>query len=177
MEVPELGRRVHLGDDVPRLEAVDLVQRDDDRGAEREHAPGDEPVARPDPFARREDEENSVDTLERLVDGPLHALCQRIERALEAGEIDEDELVAVAVGDSGDSPARGLRLVGDDCDLAPAERVHERRLADVGTACDRDEAGSHSSKVSGRSCSGVRVTTSPPAFLNVTRPILNSYSH
>src|ERR687895_385623 len=53
MEVAEPGRSRHLRRDVPRLEAVDLVQRDHDGHAETEHAPSDEAVAGPDPLPRR----------------------------------------------------------------------------------------------------------------------------
>ena len=53
---------LHLLGDVPRLEPVDLVQRDHDRHAEREDALGDEAVARADPLARREHEQHGVDS-------------------------------------------------------------------------------------------------------------------
>ena len=51
---------------------------------------------------------------------------------------------------------------------------HEQGDFEVRTARNGDEAGLHSSKVSGRSSAGVRETTSPSAFLKVTRPIWNS---
>ena len=174
VEVAELGGRVHLGRDVARLQPVDLVQRDHDRHSEREHPLCDEPVTRADPLARREDEQHRVDVLERLVDGALHPLGHRVERALEAGQVDEHELVVLAVRDARDAAPRRLRLVGDDRDLAARERVDERRLADVRPAGDCDEARLHRSKVSGRSSSGVLVTTSPSAFLYVTRSKRNS---
>ena len=47
-----------------------------------------------------EDEQDRVDVLERPVDGALHALGHRVERALEARQVDEHELVAVAVHDA-----------------------------------------------------------------------------
>ena len=103
----------------------------------------DEAVAGADPLARGEHEQHAVDVLERSVDGVLHALGERVERALEARQVGEDELVVVAVRDPEDAPPRRLRLVGDDRDLAAAERVHERRLADVRPACDGDEARLH----------------------------------
>ena len=62
---------------------------------------------------------------------------------LHAREVDQHELAAVAVAladDPADRAPRGLRLVGDDRDLRADERVHERRLADVRPAGDRDEA-------------------------------------
>ena len=77
------------------------------------------------------------------VDRVLHPLGERVERPLEARQVGEDELVVVAVRDPEDAAARRLRLVGDDRDLAAAERVHERRLADVRPARDGDEARLH----------------------------------
>src|SRR5689334_12125507 len=46
VERSELGRGLHLRGDVARLEAVDLVDDDDDRDAEREDLAGDEAVSR-----------------------------------------------------------------------------------------------------------------------------------
>ena len=140
VEVAEPRGRLHLRRDVAALQPVDLVERDHDRHAELEDAPRDEAVARADPLARGEDEQHGVDVLERRVDGALHVLGQRVERPLEARQVGEDELVVVAVGDAEDPPPRRLRLVGDDRDLAAAERVHERRLADVRPPGDGDEA-------------------------------------
>ena len=131
MERPEPGGGLHLRGDVPRLQPVDLVHGDHDRDAECEDALGDEAVAGADVGAAVDDEQDAVEVLERGVHGALHALGERVERALEAGEVGEHELVAVAVRDPEDPAARRLRLVGDDRHLAAAERVDERRLADV----------------------------------------------
>ena len=56
----------------------------------------------------------------------LHPLGESVERTLEPGQVGEHELVVVAVRDSDDAAAGGLRLVRDDRDLSPAERVDER---------------------------------------------------
>ena len=143
VEVAEARGGGHLLRDVAALQAVDLVQRDHDRHAEREDALGDEAVARADPLARREHEHDALHVLERGVHGALHPLREGIERTLETRQVGEDELVVVAVRDAEDAAPRRLRLVGDDRDLAAAERVDERRLADVRPACDRDEARPH----------------------------------
>ncbi len=139
-EVSQLGGALHLLGDVTRLQAVDLVQRDHDRHAEAEHALGDEAVAGADPLPGREHEQHTFDIFERLVDRALHVLGERIARALEPGQICEHELRVRRVRDPEDAVPRRLRLVGDDRDLAAAERIHERRLADVRTAGDGDEA-------------------------------------
>jgi hypothetical protein len=65
-------------------------------------------------------------------------------------------------------------LSEDDRDLAAASGVHERRLADVRTSGDRDEPRTSQLERLGRSSAGVRVTTSPSAFLKVTRSNRNS---
>ena len=102
------------------LEPVDLVQRDHDGNAEREDAPRDEAVAGADPVARGEDEEHDVDVLERAVDRLLHALGQRVHRALEARQVDEHELPVVAVRDAEDAPPRRVRDGRRDRDLLAA---------------------------------------------------------
>src|SRR5439155_8648438 len=138
----------------------DLVDGDHHRKAEREDACSDEAVAGADALAAVDHEEHGVDVLERVVDGALHPFGERVAWALEARQIGQDELVVVAGRDPEDAHARGLWLVGDDRDLAAAEGVDERRLADVRPAGDRDEARSQSSNVSGSSSAGVTATTS-----------------
>jgi transposase len=93
---------------------------------------------------RRQHEEHSLDVLERLIHGALHVFRERVARPLEAREVGEHELVSLAVRDTEDAPQRRLRLVRDDRHLAAAERVHQRRLADVGAAGDRHESRLHS---------------------------------
>ena len=93
---------------------------------------------------RRGRSSDGVDVLERRVDRALHPLGQRVERPLEAragrrGRAGSPSPFAIAA----DPAPRRLRLVGDDRDLAAAERVDERRLADVRPAGDGDEAGLH----------------------------------
>ena len=97
VEVAERGGRLHLRRDVRRLQPVDLVQGDDDRFPEAEHAARDEAVAGADVCARVDDEEHDVDVVERRVDRLLHALGERVDRALEAREVDERQLVVGAV--------------------------------------------------------------------------------
>ena len=108
-----------------------------------EHPCGDEPVPGADPLAAVDHEQHRVDVVERAVDGALHALGEGVARALEAGHVDEHELVVLAVRDADDPPTRRLRLVGDDHDLRAAERVDEGGLSDVGPAGDGDEAALH----------------------------------
>ena len=85
------------------------------------------------------------------------------------GEVDEDELVVVAV----DDPAIRRRVV---CGLSetiatlpPASAFTSVDLPTFGRPATATNPALHSSNVSGRSSAGVRVTSSPSAFLNVTR--------
>ena len=125
---------------------------------EPEDALGDEAVAAADPLPSVQDDDGGVDVLERRVHRALHVLRQRIEWALEPGEVDEDELVVVAVHDPPNPAPRGLRLVGHDRHLPPAERVHERRLPDVRTPRDGDEPALH-----GATWKRTSVTSAPSA--------------
>ena len=76
------------------LQAVDLVDHDDHRHAEREHATRDEAVAGADPIAGGDDEQHRVDVVEGAIDRLLHPLRERVHRSLESREVDEHELPA-----------------------------------------------------------------------------------
>jgi hypothetical protein len=160
-EVSELGRSRHLARDVSRLQAIDLVQGDHHRHSERKDPVGDEPVARADSLPRREHEQYPLDVLEGVIDRALHVLGQGIPGALKARQVCEHELVILAARDAEDATPRRLWLVGDDRNLAAAERVHERRLADVRSAGNGDEPCSHRAKESGNNSAGVDTTSSP----------------
>ena len=162
-------------------EPVDLVERDHRGPPAAEHARRDEAVARPRLAARVEHEQHRVDVGEALVDGALHLLGQGVARPLEARKVREHELRARRVHDAEHAPPRRLRLVRDDRDVVAAERVRQRRLADVRPAGEPDEPaverrllGSwravlgllvHASRAddaaSGSSTSSVSTTTSP----------------
>src|SRR5207248_4203235 len=86
----------------------------------------------------------------------------------------------VAVRDPEDAAPGRLRLVRDDSDLAPAERVDGRRLTDVGAAGNRLETAPHpsgTSHVSGNSSSAEYVATVPSARRKWTRSNRHSCSH
>src|SRR5581483_3616847 len=98
----------------------------------------------------------------------------------EAGKVREHELVVVAVRDPEDAAPRRLRLVGDDRHLAAAERVHERRLADVRPPSNGDESRPHPSgrfHVSGRSSPGAYSAIVPSSRRKKTRSTRHSCSH
>ena len=79
---------------------------------------GDEAVARADALLAVEHDQRGVGVGELALDAALHALGQRVARALDAGQVDEHELRVRRRRDAADRAARRLRLVGDDRDLA-----------------------------------------------------------
>ena len=88
----------------------------------------------PTPCSALSMQQRGVGVAELALDARLHALGQRVARALHAGQVDEHELRVAAHRDAADRAARRLRLVGDDRDLLADDRVDERRLADVRAA-------------------------------------------
>ena len=111
----------------------------DDRHVGLRERGGDEAVAGADALLAVEHQQRGVGVAELALDAALHALRQRVARALHAGQVDEHELRVAAHRDAADRAARRLRLVGDDRDLLADDRVDERRLADVRAAGERDE--------------------------------------
>ena len=163
--VEQAGHRGDRLEDGGRLEPVDLVERDHDRCAGCGELPGDEAVAGARALGGVEHEQHGVDVAQAVVDRALHATRERIERALESREVDEHDLVVVAVHDTECAPARRLRLVGDDRDVRARECIRERGLADIGTSREADEPAAHvqlrNSKAAGSSAESGSATTSP----------------
>lgn len=77
-------------------------------------------------------------------DGPRdelhHRLLQLVGGFEDARRVGVDNLEIVARDDAQDAVARGLGLGGDNREALADERVHERRLSDVGISDDVDEA-------------------------------------
>ena len=61
----------------------------------------------------------------------IDALAKRGDRLVQARGVDEHELMMRPRQHPHDPVPCGLRLVRHDADLLPADRVHQRRLADV----------------------------------------------
>ena len=123
------------------IQAVDLVDGDDHRHGGARRIADDEAVARADALAPLTHEQRGIGVRHLALDAALHALGQRVARALDAGEVDEHELMVGGRRHAADRAARRLRLVRDDRDLSADEAVDERRLADVRAPGERDEAG------------------------------------
>ncbi len=63
-----------------------------------------------------------------------HLAAEDVLGFVDAGRIDQDDLRVVAIQDSLDAIAGGLRLRRNDGDFAADELVDERRFAGVGAA-------------------------------------------
>ena len=141
-------------------ELVDLVDGDRQRRAGFRQGSGDEAVAGTHSLLGVEHQQRRVGAVELLLDAAGHAAGEGIARALHAGQVDEHDLRLAALVHSPDRPASRLRAVGDDRDLLADDGVDERRLADVGTPGERDEAaaGHRSARSSSSIC---RASISP----------------
>src|SRR6185437_8905179 len=87
-----------------------------------------------------DDQQRGVDVgddPQRLAD---HEAVELFLGAVNARRVDEDDLPAGAVVDAGDAVPRRLRLGRDDGQLLADDPVEQRRLADVGSAQDRNGA-------------------------------------
>eukprot|EP00967_Tisochrysis_lutea_P128829 scaffold220883_cov30-Tisochrysis_lutea.AAC.1 len=86
--------------------------------------------------------EHQVGIVERSLHCSHHALLQLVlGRGVDAGRVGVDELVVITVENAKDPMARRPRLCRHDGESLTDKRVHECRLAHVGHADDRDEAG------------------------------------
>ena len=125
------GGGIRLRDDRDLLRATVAVERF-----------GDAPVARARPSRSRARRSRS----RRHRRAPARRGGSAARRAACAGlwmprRVDDHELAVGAVQDAADRAPRRLRLVAGDRDLLADQRVRERRLADVRSADERDEAG------------------------------------
>ncbi len=97
------------------------------------------------------EEEDGIARLESVVDFLHHAAVELGVGLVNAGRVDQDDLRRGMAGlalvfflernleHSVDAGARGLRFVGDDCELLPEQGIEQRGLARVGAADDGDE--------------------------------------
>ena len=99
---------------------------------------------------RLDHEHDQVRIGQRGGGGAVHGAIERALLAeVQAGRVDEGDLHAGPVEHAEDAMARGLRPRGDDGEFLADERIEQRRLADVGTADERGEAGAE--------CDGVQI--------------------
>ena len=103
---------------------------------------GDEPVARTDPLLGVDDEQDRIGVGDLALDPALHPLGEGVARALDAGQVGEDQLPAGldVRGHAPDRAAGGLRPLGDDRHAGADDRVDQGRLADVRPPRDPDES-------------------------------------
>ena len=121
------------------LQAVDLVERDDDARARRQQA--DHRAIGSGGAAGLDHQHRRVDVGEALGHRAVHPLVEpRAVPRLKAGRVDEDDLGVRRRQDPGDAVARRLRLLRGDADLLADQAIEQRRLADVRPADDRHVA-------------------------------------
>lgn len=86
-------------------------------------------------------EQDHVHVGQRLRDCAIHHAVERVAvLGLETGRVDEHELVRVTRQHAMYAVTRGLRLGRGNAHLLADQPVHQRRLADVGSTDDGDEA-------------------------------------
>jgi hypothetical protein len=86
---------------------------------------------------------DDIDFAQRFDCGIHHAHVHPVQRAMDAGRIDEDGLPFGIVLDPHDAVARRLGFIGDDCELLADDAVQEGRFAGVRPSDERDESGFH----------------------------------
>src|ERR1700730_5986781 len=80
---------------------------------------------------RVHDERENIDALEGLLEFVHHLAAEHVLGPVNARRVDEDDWRVVAIENALDAVAGRLRLGRDDRDLAPDNRVYERRFARV----------------------------------------------
>ena len=123
------------------VEAVPLVRGDHERAAALEDVAGKMRVLVGDAVRRIDDEDHDVGTVDRLHRLHHRELLDRLEHAAalaHAGGVDEQVAPAVALERHLDRVARGPGGVEHDHAVLAEQAVHQRRLAHVRPADDRD---------------------------------------
>ena len=159
-DLVELAQRTHLLHErkqrVLIRHAIELV-RDQQRGYRRRNQVEHLLVVRAE-AAGFDHEQDRVDRTQRGRDRAVERTVQRAAvLGLETRRVDEDVLRVFQRMNAGDAMARGLRLARRDTDFLADQRVHQRGLADVRAADDRDHAAA---KTSGSGSVHIRATAS-----------------
>ena len=124
-----------------RRHVVPLVDAEHQRAAGLEDEPREVRVLLGHALARVEQQDHDVGVLDRLQRLHHRELLDRLEHlapAADAGGVDQRVAALVALEVEVDRVARRARLVEGDDPLLAEQRVHQRRLADVRAADDRD---------------------------------------
>ena len=134
-----------LGNDLGLGGKVDLVDDHDDGQPTFAEALRDEPITGTDLLGGVEHEERSIVLGERPVDELVESLAEGGARTMETGRVDEHELCGRILDreHAADGVAGGLGARRGDRHLLAHQRVHQRRLADVGPPNDGDESRLH----------------------------------
>ena len=98
-----------------------------------------ESVAGAEVHGRISDQRENIDAFERVLELVHHLAAEDVLGLVDSGSIDENDLRIVAIQNSLNAIAGGLRLGRNDCDFASNESIDERRFPGVRTADDCDE--------------------------------------
>ena len=139
--LPQLLDRQQVLHDAVARHGVALGRHRDDRALDAAQLAGDELVAGADALVGGQAEEHDVNLGKGLAHHVVEALAQQRARTVVSGSVHEHQLVVIPVHDAANVVTRGLGAARGDRDLASDQRVRQGRLADVGAADDRHEAG------------------------------------
>ncbi len=131
---------IDQGEKLGLLHAVHFIQQQEDRAVEALDPVDGEFVAAADGDRSVDYQREHVDAFEGVLEFVHHLAAENVFGFVNAGRIDEDDLRVVAIQDSLDAIAGGLRLRGNDGYFAADELVDERRFACVGAAYYGDES-------------------------------------
>ena len=104
-------------------------------------------IAGADFFVGRKAEPDSVNLGQGVGHEVVEPLAQQRARPVQAGRIDQDQLCVLAVDDTADRVAGGLRLGRCDGHLLPHQRIRQRGLTRVGPANEDRESGVEATEI------------------------------
>ena len=108
--------------------------------SDRTQLPSNELVSRSDALIRWHTEDDAIDFCQGLANHVIEALTQQSARTVVSGRIDQHQLVVFAVDNSADVMTCRFGAARGDGDLMADKSVGQRRLSDIGTANNGDEA-------------------------------------
>jgi len=120
------------GEDRVLADDVHFIDEQEEGDLDHPERLDDELVPVPEGLGGVDEEAEQVRGLERRIDEVHHPAVQRVERLVDAGVVDENDLAFLRCLDAQDADARRLRLIRDDGDLLAEERVEEGGFSDVG---------------------------------------------
>ncbi|EKY14998.1 hypothetical protein HMPREF9061_01030 [Actinomyces sp. oral taxon 181 str. F0379] len=117
------------------------LRRNRNHGAsDRTQLSSNELISRSDTLIRGHTEDDAIDFSQGLANHVIETLTQQSARTVISGRIDQYQLVVFAVDDPADIVACRFGAARGDGDLVANKSVGQRRLSDIGTTNNGDEA-------------------------------------